>query len=119
MVIKKVENILLIMADNDDTEHQDNRQEDEERNNGEPEAEAAEMEAQGNATAGKKAKKRYRSHSTLLKLDAVDFAAKNSVEAAARKYIVQPKLIRNWKRQLPELQKLKDSGRLCFRLGRY
>uniref|UniRef100_T1JDV7 HTH CENPB-type domain-containing protein n=1 Tax=Strigamia maritima TaxID=126957 RepID=T1JDV7_STRMM len=45
-----------------------------------------------------------RSFSAKLKLDAINFAETNSGEAAARKFQVDPKTIRDWKKRKSELQ---------------
>ena len=61
------------------------------------------------ATAGvKRARKAY---DVTFKLKAVDFAEKESKEAAARQFGVDPKTIREWCQKKEQLVALKTSGK--------
>lgn len=58
--------------------------------------------------AAKRARKAY---DVTLKIKAIDFAEKESKEAAARHFGVDPKTIREWCQKKEQLVELKTSGK--------
>jgi len=50
------------------------------------------------------AKKIYRSHNVAKKLEAINWARKNSIHSASRKFNVDRKIIRNWMKNEKELE---------------
>nr|CAD2180907.1 unnamed protein product [Meloidogyne enterolobii] len=57
-------------------------------------------------------KKCYRSHDVSTKLEAIDWAKKNSIHSASRKFDVDRKIIRNWMNSEKELEQLEQQNNL-------